>query len=111
MASAIDTSSAESIELLDRRLRNRTPQRSQRTGVSLPPPDAKGVRHNEDYRALFERWIKDPCRPDRDAIVVDSTTSPEECLDYILKQIVPSTGVQTSNGQRKENDKDFAEKE
>ncbi|KAF4628144.1 hypothetical protein G7Y89_g10008 [Cudoniella acicularis] len=76
------------VELLDRRLRNRIPLRSQRTGVSLPPPDANGACHNEDYHTLFKRWIERPCRPDGDAIVVDSTSSPEECRDYILKQIV-----------------------
>jgi predicted kinase len=99
------------IELLDRRLRNRTPQRSQRTGVCLPPPDANGVRHNEDYQVLFKRWIEHPCRPDYDPIVVDSTASLEQCLDYILKQIVSSTGVQTSNDQGKENDKDSIKEE
>jgi predicted kinase len=85
------------IELLDRRLRNRVPLRSQRTGVSLPPTDANDVRHNEDFQTLFKRWIEHPCRPDRNAIVVDSSTEPEQCLEYILKQIVPSIGVQTSN--------------
>jgi predicted kinase len=81
------------IELLDRRLRNRISLRSQRTGVSLPPTDANDVRHNEDFQTLFKRWIEQPCRPDRDAIVVDSSTEPEQCLEYILKQIVPSTGL------------------
>jgi predicted kinase len=81
------------IELLDRRLRDRVPLRSQRTGVSLPPPDANGVRHNGDHEALFKRWIEHPCRPERGAIIVDSTTSPEVCLAYVLKQIVSSSGV------------------
>jgi predicted kinase len=85
------------IELLDRRLRNRIPLRSQRTGVSLPPTDANDVRYNEDFQTLFKRWIEHPCRPDRDAIVVDSSTEPEQCLEFILKQIVPSIIVQTSN--------------
>lgn len=86
-------------DLLDRRLRNRVPLRSQRTGVDVPPPDAGGASHSEDYRALFTRWIEDPCRPSSssDTTVVDSTGSPEECLHYILKQIVHPTGVQTSN--------------
>ncbi len=85
------------IELLDRRLRNRVPLRSQRTSVSLPPTDANDLRRNEDSQALFKRWIEYPCRPGHDAIVVDSSTEPEQCLEYILKQIVPSIRVQTSN--------------
>jgi len=87
----------DDIDLLNRRLRNRVPLRSQRTGVDRAPPDATGGRHNEDYHALFKRWIENPCRPAGVAIVVDSTGSPEECRDYILKQIAPPTGVQTSN--------------
>ncbi|RDL42562.1 Uncharacterized protein BP5553_02541 [Venustampulla echinocandica] len=85
------------VEVLDRRLRNRIPVRSQRTGVSLPPPDATSARHDEDHHVIFKRWIERLCRPDGDVIVVDSTSSPEECRDYILKQILPSTRVQTSN--------------
>ena len=73
----------DDVDLLDRRLRNRVPLRSQRTGVNCPPPDASRARHSEDYRALFNRWIKSPYRPAGDAIVVDSTGSPGECLDYI----------------------------
>jgi predicted kinase len=86
----------DDVDLLDRRLHNRVPLRSQRTGVNFPPPDASDACHTEDYRTLFKRWIENPCRPAGDAIVVDSTGSPEECLEYILKQIVPSTGAQTT---------------
>lgn len=85
------------IALLEGRLRNRVSLRSQRTGVNSPPLDVSGDRHNEDYHALFKRWIENPCRPAGDAIFVNSTGSPEECLGYILKQIVPPTSVQTSN--------------
>ena len=87
----------DDVDLLHRRLCNRVSLRSQRTGVNRPPPDASGARHSEDYRALFKRWIESPCRLAGDAIVVDSTGSPEECLDYILKQMVPLSGVQTSS--------------
>ncbi|KAE9380805.1 ABC transporter [Stipitochalara longipes BDJ] len=81
------------IELLDRRLQERVPQRSQRTGVSKPPIDAGGGsgKRDEDYCKLFEKWIEHPCRPEHDAIIVDSTKSPEECLEYVLKQIVTSS--------------------
>lgn len=75
------------VDLLDERLRKRVPLRSQRTGVDRPPPDASGARHSEDPRALFKRWIKSPCRPDGNAIVVDSTGSPEKRRDYILDRI------------------------
>lgn len=81
---------ADNIDLLDQRLHDRVPLRSQRTGVDRPPPDASAARHSEDNRALFKKWIEDPCRPTDNAIVVDSTGSPEECLDYILKRISPS---------------------
>ena len=81
------------IDLLDQRLRNREPLRSQRTGVDRPPLDATGAGHSGDYIALFRRWIENPARPASDAtyIVVDSTGSPEECLDKVLKQIVPQS--------------------
>ncbi|MCJ1404467.1 hypothetical protein MMC11_007693 [Xylographa trunciseda] len=76
-------------DLLDRRLRSRVPLRSQRTGVDRPPPDVSETRSNEDYRKVFKWRFENPCRPAGDGIIVDSTGSPEECLDYILKQIVP----------------------
>ena len=81
----------DDVDLLDRRVRNRVSLRSQRTGVNCPPPDASGGRNSEDYRALLSRRIENPCRPAGDAIAVDSTDSPEEYLDYILRQIVPPT--------------------
>lgn len=81
----------DNIDLLERRLHNRVSLRSQRTSVIHPPVDASSARHSEDYHALFKRWIENPCRPASDAIIVDSTGSPEECLDYILKQIIPPT--------------------
>lgn len=78
----------DDIDMLDRRLRDRVSLRGRRTGVNHPPPDIGDARHSEDYRPLFKKWIEDPCRPATDAIVVDSTGSPEECRDYILKQVV-----------------------
>jgi predicted kinase len=45
------------IDLLDERLRKRVPHRSQRTGVSCPPPDASGASR-EDHLALFKKWIE-----------------------------------------------------
>jgi predicted kinase len=88
----------EDVDLLDRRLRNRVQHRSQRTGVNRPPADASIVhRSEEEHRALFKRWIENPCRPASDTVVVDSTLSPEECRDYVLKQIVPPTGSDTGD--------------
>lgn len=66
----------DDVDLLDRRLRNRIPLRSQRTGVSCTPPDASGARHSEDYRALFNRWIENPCRPAGDALPYRLTQVP-----------------------------------
>jgi predicted kinase len=87
----------EDVELLDRRLRGRLPMRSQRSGVRLPPPDAECGGSNEDCHNLFQRWIEHPCRPECDAIIVDSTVSPEKCLDIVLKQILPSAGGQSAD--------------
>lgn len=79
----------DSIDLLEQRLRNRVPLRSQRTGVSEPPPDASSAERSEDQHALFKKWVENPCRPDSGAIVVDSTANPEECLEHVLRQIQP----------------------
>ena len=72
--------------------------RSPRSGVCLPPPDAdaEGGGSNEDCHKLFERWIEHPCRPESDAIIVDSAASPEKCLDFVLKQILPSASGQSA---------------
>lgn len=87
----------DNIDLLDQRLCSRVSQRSQRTGVNRPPPDASHAhRGEEDSRALFKRWIENPCRPDGDVIVVDSTASTEDCLAYILKQIAPIPQSETT---------------
>lgn len=77
----------DDIDVLDGRLRRRVSLRSQAKGVNISPPDARGACNNEDNRELFKRWMDRPCRPTSDAIIVDSTGSPEKCLDYILKQI------------------------
>ena len=87
----------DDVDVLDGRLRKRVPLRSQRRGVDRPPPDASTVRGSEDPRALFKRWIECPCRPDGNAIVVDSTGRPEKCRDDILERIRPPIGVQASD--------------
>jgi predicted kinase len=79
--------SVDDVALLDRRIQGRVAMRSQRTGVGRPPGDAQVVGQGPDYDALFRKWIEHPCRPEGDIIVVDSTQSPEEGLDYVLKQI------------------------
>ncbi|CZR62606.1 uncharacterized protein PAC_12503 [Phialocephala subalpina] len=77
----------DDIDLLEERLKTRVSMRSQRPGGDVPPRDASITRDSEDSRALFKRWIESPCRPTRDAMTVDSTSSPEKCLDSILRQI------------------------
>ncbi|KAH6975381.1 P-loop containing nucleoside triphosphate hydrolase protein [Ilyonectria sp. MPI-CAGE-AT-0026] len=77
----------DDIDLLDQRLRDRVPLRSQRTAVNCPPPDASAVRHDQDHHALFKNWIENPCRPSGYIIVVNSNDNPEDCLAYILKQM------------------------
>jgi predicted kinase len=78
------------IDLLNERLRNRSGMLSQRSAVDCPPVAAQGsgARVDEDARALFERWMKSPCRPgDKDRIItLDSTSSPEMLCEQILKR-------------------------
>jgi predicted kinase len=74
------------LELLDRRLRSRVAMRSQRTGVDHPPSDA--LLDEDHHRALLKRKMENLILPASGTIVVDSSKSPEECVEYILKQIV-----------------------
>ncbi len=78
----------EDIDLLDQRLRARTPMTSQRTGVDRPPEAASAARQGEDSHALFQKWINSPCRPGRNAIVVDSTGDLESGRNRILEHIL-----------------------
>jgi predicted kinase len=78
----------EDIDLLDQRLGTRNPMTSQRTGVDRPPAAATHKTHgDEDHRALFQKWIENPCRPKDNVVIVDSTQTPETLRDYILKKI------------------------
>ena len=83
----------EDIDLLDRRLRARVPMRSQRAGVSEPPAAAarSAARAGEDSRALFRRWISEPCRPRSNVIVVDAggSLSLEDGMRDVLEEIFP----------------------
>lgn len=78
------------VDLLDQRLRTRDPMTSQRTGVDCPPPAAaaNGIGEGEDSRALFKRWIENPCRPEDNVVIVDSTENPEMLRDHILEKII-----------------------
>lgn len=64
---------------------------SQRTGVDCAPAAAtaeNSISESEDSRAIFKRWIENPCRPEDDnIIIVDSTGNPEMLRDHILKRI------------------------
>ena len=82
---------ANSVEFLEERLKSRVTMRSQRRGINEGPVDAIGARHIEDSRALFQRWIENPCRPASGVIVVDSTNSTGDSLEYVLKQLAIST--------------------
>jgi len=84
----------EDIGVLERRLRGRTPLRSQRMSVEEPPVDAIAERHFvEDGRTMMKRKIENPVRPTGDGdgdtmvIVVDSSRRAEECVEKILEQI------------------------
>ena len=77
----------EDLDLLDQRLRLRVPMRSQRTAIDSPPAGASSARIGEPSRGLFEKWVKNPCRPDRNTIVVDSTNNAEANRDQILEHL------------------------
>lgn len=77
----------DDIGLLDERLRKRDPLRSQRTAVDCPPSAASSAREGEDSKELFKKWIESPCRPERNAIMLDSRNSARINLVHILRQI------------------------
>jgi predicted kinase len=81
----------EDIDLLDRRLRARVPMRSQRASVSDPPDAARSARTGEDSRALFRRWIHEPCRPNRNTIIVNAggSFSLEDGIRSVLEEMFP----------------------
>jgi hypothetical protein len=77
------------IDLLDQRLRSRRPMTSQRTGVYCPPAAAQSeIVTDEDCRALFKKWIENPCTPTDNVIVVDTAGNAETVRDHILMTIV-----------------------
>ncbi|KAI8948911.1 hypothetical protein F4801DRAFT_433644 [Xylaria longipes] len=82
----------EDLDLLDRRLHDRIPLRSQRTGVHEPPPDSpdNGTGASVDGATLFGKWMN-PRRPDDAAalITVDSTHGPEKCLEAVMERLGP----------------------
>ncbi|TRX90162.1 hypothetical protein FHL15_008890 [Xylaria flabelliformis] len=80
----------ENLDQLDRRLHDRIPLRSQRTGVYEPPAGAPGndTGGSVDGAALFRKWMN-PWRPEdvTALITVDSTRRPEECLEAIMERL------------------------
>lgn len=79
----------QDVDLLDKRLCTRDPMSSQRTGVDRPPAAAvRGPSDAEDSHTLFEKWIKHPCRPQDNIVIVDSTGNPELLRESILEQIL-----------------------
>jgi len=84
------------MDLLDKRLQQRVPLRSQRTGVSRPPADAVDDRNYKDHQALFQKWMKEPCRPTEGVINVDSTLPPAEVLESLLNQMAISNDASST---------------
>lgn len=76
------------VDVLDQRLRTRASMTSQRTGVKCPPAAVHDARAGEDSRALFKKWIENPCSPEDNTVIVDSTGNLKMLRDDILKQIV-----------------------
>lgn len=87
------------VDVLDERLRAREPMASQRTGVDRPPKGAPTSSDAQDGRALFARWVENPCRPADNMIVVDGTGEPEMLRDEILSRILstPRMGASTED--------------
>ncbi|KAL1882290.1 hypothetical protein Daus18300_000776 [Diaporthe australafricana] len=81
--------SASDINLLEERLRDRVALRSQRTSVHAQPTDMDGAHRSSsgDALALYKTWIESPVRPTSNIIIVDSTSSPEDCMNDTLKQM------------------------
>jgi len=88
---------AGDIDLLDRRLRARDPLPSQRTAVDCPPQAAVTGGAEGDQRAVFQKWMTDPVRPqvEENVIVVDSTENPEMLRDRVLDRILGEGAVVT----------------
>ena len=76
------------LELLDERLKNRTPLRAQRTTIDALPSDAIHCGHiTEDPKARFMNWMLNPCRPDDNTIVVSVEDSVAGRIASILAQL------------------------
>ncbi|KAK4171460.1 P-loop containing nucleoside triphosphate hydrolase protein [Triangularia setosa] len=79
----------DDIDLLDRRLRTRPPMKSQRTAVDQPPEAARMMTPTtEEQKAQFIRWMKTPCRPQQNVIIVDTSGDLENTKNDILAQIL-----------------------
>lgn len=92
---------AESIEVLDQRLQQRAPLRSQRTGVYRPPADQVNgaITSEEGYQTLFNKWMN-PKRPSTGVIVVELTSSLADRVSYILGQMAGvDDGTVSKEGQ------------
>lgn len=82
---------ARDIDLLDKRLRARTPKASQRPAVDCPLESAQGngAQVGENARERFAQWMTKPCRPsnvDR-IITADSTAEPKTLRNEILARM------------------------
>ncbi|KAH6912691.1 hypothetical protein BKA70DRAFT_1370214 [Coprinopsis sp. MPI-PUGE-AT-0042] len=77
------------LEMLDARLRDRKALPSQRTGVDAPPMRAVGGGE-QDQRAIFRRWMAEPCRPEEEGVVIvlDASEKPEKLRDRVLEKIL-----------------------
>ena len=78
---------AGGLDILEERLRSRTPMRSQRTGINQHPSDASAASHGEDPSVLFRKWIEAPHRPTKDAIVVNSALDTNQCIAHVLQEM------------------------
>lgn len=84
------------LAVLDARLRARpSPMRAQRVAIDDAPADVDGAdRFNEAAGERFRSMVANPCRPEKNVIVIGTCTSLDYRVDYILSHISAAIGQQ-----------------
>ncbi|KAM0285817.1 hypothetical protein ACHAQH_001279 [Verticillium albo-atrum] len=85
----------DDLGVLDKRLRERVPLRSQRTGINVAPFDAGNISNGAEAEARFRDRMDNPCRPNCNVIVVKSIGALEERRDEVLRRLDEASGERT----------------
>ncbi|KAM0330898.1 hypothetical protein ACHAQA_003854 [Verticillium albo-atrum] len=75
------------LAVLDRRLHERVPLRSQRTGINSAPVDASNIKGGEEAEARYKNRMENPYRPEQNMIIVESVGDIDERRDEILRRM------------------------